>query len=257
MWGGSTRPSYESWTSYNPAESDSPGGPAGSGPPAGWVAGTSPAALRHGSGPGACLVTAVTGVVLAGGRGSRLGGVDKARLEIGGMTTLDRVRAALAGLVDETILVVNDAGLAGTAGVRIVRDPEPHAGVLPALLAALDVAAHPLCVLVACDMPFLNTGLLRWLVEAAAGRDVVIPEVGGQLQPMHAVYRREPCREAIAAALQRGDRRMISFLEGLRVRRVEEAEARLFDPELRSFFNINTAEELAEASHLALAEQPR
>ena len=201
-------------------------------------------------------MTLATGIVLAGGRGSRLGGVDKARLDIGSLTTLERVRAALDGLASETILVVNDEGLVGTPGLRLVRDPEPHAGVMPALLAALEVAVRPLCVLVACDMPFLNPALLRWLVAAAADQDVVIPEVGGQLQPMHAVYRRQPCRDAIAAALARGDRRMISFLDGLRVRRVAEAEARLLDPELRSFFNINTAEDLAEARRLALAEPP-
>ena len=197
-----------------------------------------------------------SGIVLAGGRGSRLGGVDKARLEIAGVTTLDRVLAALAPLVAETIVVSNDDALVGTPGVRVVRDPEPHAGVLPALLAALSEARQSLCVLVACDMPFLEPTLLRRLLELATEQDVVIPEIGGQLQPMHAVYRRQPCRDAIAAALARGDRRMISFLDGLRVRRVAEAEARLLDPELRSFFNINTAEDLAEARRLALAEPP-
>ena len=197
-----------------------------------------------------------TGIVLAGGRGSRLGGVDKAQLEIAGATTLDRVRAALAPLVAETIVVCNDDAPAGTPSVRLVRDPEPHAGVLPALLAALSEATQPLGVLVACDMPFLNPALLRRLLELGSDHDVVIPAVGGQLQPMHAVYRRDRCRDAIAAALARGDRRMISFLDGLRVRRVDEAEARALDPELRSFFNINTPEDLAEARRLALAEPP-
>ena len=202
-------------------------------------------------------MTRGSGIVLAGGRGSRLGGVDKARLDIAGTTTLDRVRAALAPLVAEMILVCNDDALAQTPGVRVVPDPEPHAGVLPALLAALSEAAQPLCVLVACDMPFLNTGLLQWLLDLAEECDVVIPDVAGQLQPMHAVYRREPCRDAIAAALARGDRRMISFLDALRVRRVEEAEARALDPELRSFFNINTPDDLAQARRLAVAERTR
>jgi molybdopterin-guanine dinucleotide biosynthesis protein A len=195
----------------------------------------------------------VTGIVLAGGRGSRLGGVNKALLEIGGSTTLERTLAVVADVAEETILVVNDDSLAGTPSVRFVRDPEPHAGVLPALLAALEAATQPLAALVACDMPFLNGPLLRWLVDRSAEFDVVIPTVGDQLQPMHAIYRRDACRAAIAAALARGDRRMISFLDAVQVCRVAEDELRRLDPELRSFFNINTAEDLAEARRMAVA----
>ena len=109
----------------------------------------------------------VTGIVLAGGKGTRLGGVDKASLEIGGVTTLRRVRDVLDELVSETVIVVNEDRPSGTAGAIVIRDPEPHAGVLPALRAALEVASQPLCILVACDMPFLNPRLLRRLVRWA------------------------------------------------------------------------------------------
>ena len=199
---------------------------------------------------------AATGIVLAGGRGSRLGGVNKALLEVGGRTLLDRVRAALAGVTDETILVVNDDSLDATPGVRIVRDPEPHAGVLPALLVALEIASFPACILVACDMPFLSKDLVRALLERHRRYDVAIPVVDGREQPMHAIYRRDPCRAAVATALARGDRRMISFLGDLRVLRVGEDELRRVDPLLRSFFNINTPEDLAEARRIA-ATVPR
>ena len=197
------------------------------------------------------VVIAATGIILAGGRGSRLGGVNKALLRVGGLTTLERVRAALGGLTDETVVVVNDDSLADTPGVRFIRDPDPHAGVLPALKAALSTAQNPTCILLACDMPFVYGPLLRWLVEQCADHDVVMPIVGEQPQPMHAVYRRDPCRSAITAALERGDRRMISFLDGLQVRRVSEHELRRLDPELRSFFNVNTPEDLAEAERIA------
>lgn len=193
----------------------------------------------------------VTGIILAGGKGSRLGGADKARLEIGGISTLDRVRGALSELVRETILVVNEDRPVDASAVRFLRDPRPHGGVLPALHAALEAANEPICLLVACDMPFICTALLSWLLRQAEGQDVVIPLVGGQLQPMHAVYRRDTCRAAIETALSRGDRRMISFLDGLHVRRIEETEVRQLDPDLRSFFNINTTDDLSEARRLA------
>ncbi|MDP8922994.1 MAG: molybdenum cofactor guanylyltransferase [Chloroflexota bacterium] len=196
-------------------------------------------------------MTSVTAIVLAGGKGSRLGGVDKALLEIGGRRTIDRVLGALDGLATDVVAVVNEDRLADVAGIRRIADPEPHAGVLPALQAALSVAREPLCLLVACDMPFLQPALLRRLVELAEGYDVVIPHVDGQPQPMHAVYRRDPCRGAIAESLARGQRRMIAFLDAVRVRTVPEDKVRSVDPDLRSFFNVNTPEDLERARALA------
>lgn len=196
----------------------------------------------------------VTGIILAGGRGSRLGGLDKASLEIGGVSTLERARQALRDLVVETVIVVNDERLADTPDAVVIRDPEPHAGVLSALHAALGIATSPLCILVACDMPLLNRGLLAWLVECAHDYDAVVPEVNGRPQPMHAVYRRERCHPAIGDALRRGDRRMISFLDGLRVLRPAEPDLERLDPGLRSFFNVNTPEDLGLARVLAGAD---
>ena len=64
---------------------------------------------------------------------------------------------------------------------------------------------------------------------------------------MHAVYRRQPVLEAIQAALERGERRMISYFASVRVREVQEAEWRAVDAGGAAFFNVNTPEELAEA----------
>lgn len=189
--------------------------------------------------------------ILAGGRGSRLGGVDKASLEVGGQTLLDRVLAAVQPLADEVLAIVNDERLRGDPRLTLVHDPEPHAGVLPALLAALETARSPLLLLVACDMPFVDQRVIQLLLDAVADHDVAIPIVGGIAQPMLAVYRVAPCRRAIAAALARGGRRMISFLEDVRTHRVTEDELRAIDTSLRSFFNVNTPAELEEARRLA------
>lgn len=189
----------------------------------------------------------VTGIVLAGGKGNRLGGALKALLPLGSKTSLERVLAALRPLCAELVLVANDPVLEQVPGARAVFDPKPHAGVLPALRHGLAEAASPLAIVVACDMPLLSTELLGSLLARAAQADVVIPVVEGRPEPMHAVYRPMACVEAIDAALAAGERRMISFLDRLRVVRVEEAELRALDPELVSFFNVNTPEDLALA----------
>lgn len=193
----------------------------------------------------------LTVVVLAGGRGTRLGGVKKALLDVGGKPIVERVLDAVRPLSDEIIVVDNDDSLAHLPGVRIVPDTETRAGVLTALYSGLSAATSELCLVVACDMPFLSRGLLEWLVAQTTGSDVVIPVTGGQMDPMHAIYRRAPCLDAIGRALERGDKRMTSYLGDVRVRRVDEPELRALDPELRSLFNVNTADDLIWAHEIA------
>jgi molybdopterin-guanine dinucleotide biosynthesis protein A len=200
-------------------------------------------------GPSAGTLLTVT--ILAGGRGSRLGGADKAALDVGGRPLLEHVLEAVGPLASQTLIVANDDRFNGDARLTVVRDREPHAGVLPALLAALDVATAPLMLLVACDMPFLSREVVRHLTDLAAGHDVVMPYVDGIAQPMHAIYRVEPCRTAIQAALAAGRRRMIAFLDDVDTLAVDEAELRRIDPALRTFFNVNTPDDLAEARQIA------
>jgi molybdopterin-guanine dinucleotide biosynthesis protein A len=195
----------------------------------------------------------VTPIIVAGGLGTRLGGVKKATLEVGGRPVIERVLDAVRPIAErnEIIVVDNDDSLSHLAGVRIVPDAETRAGVLMALHSGLTAAESELCVVVACDMPFLNTYLLRWLIELAGDFDIVMPVTDGRMDPMHAVYRRVTCLETIGNALARGDKRMISYLGDVRVREVMADRLRLHDPNLYSFFNINTVEDLAQARHLA------
>lgn len=194
-----------------------------------------------------------TALIFAGGRASRLGGVNKALLEVGGRTIVARILAALGPLVDERVLLTNDAALAELDEVSLVFDPSPHAGVLPALAAGLAAAMGDVCLAVACDMPFVSRGLFAHLlaVQQADDADVVIPRTAGFLEPMHAVYRRAPVLQAIRAALARGDQRMISYFAEVRVREVAEDEWRPVDASGTAFFNVNTPADLEEARRLA------
>jgi len=198
-----------------------------------------------------------TALIFAGGRASRLGGVNKALLEVGASTIVTRILAALGPLVDERVLLTNDAALAGLADVRLVFDPTPHAGVLPALAAGLAAAVGEVCLAVACDMPFISPALFNHLLEVQrrTDADVVIPRSAGFLEPMHAVYRRGPVLDAIQAALARGDQRMISYFAAVRVYEVAEAEWRPVDPSGTAFFNVNTPADLEQARVLAVLRQ--
>jgi molybdopterin-guanine dinucleotide biosynthesis protein A len=193
--------------------------------------------------------------ILAGGRGSRLGGIDKAAVDLNGSPILEHQLAALAPLAREILVVANDDRLAADPRLTVILDPDPHAGVLPALLAALEAATSDLMLLVACDMPFVSRRLVEHLVELAADYDAVVPKVDGYEQVMHAVYRVEPCRVAVKSALDQGRRRMIAFLDDVRTLTVDESDLRPYDPALRSFFNVNTPEDLALARGLDAADR--
>ena len=199
----------------------------------------------------------LTAIIFAGGLGTRLGSVKKALLDVGGEPIVERVLDAVRPLAAHVIVVDNDGSLAHLPEVEIVPDVETRAGVLTALYSGLSATTTELCLVVACDMPFLDTRLLRWLVEQAPSYDVVIPAVAEQMDPMHAVYRRERCLQAIGRALQRGEKRMTAYLEDVRVREVGEAELRAIDPELHSLFNVNTPEDLEWARRLAAGDVAR
>ena len=179
--------------------------------------------------------------------------MNKALLEVGGATILDRILTALDPLVDERVLLTNDPSLAHFGVLRLVYDPQPYAGVLPALAAGLASTVADVCLTVACDMPFVSRRVFEHLLDllATAGADVVIPRTAGFLEPMHAVYRREPVLEAIRAALARGEQRMISYFGDVRVREVAEDEWHTWEPTGSAFFNVNTADDLEQARRLA------
>ena len=189
-------------------------------------------------------------VILAGGHGSRLGGVNKALLQVGGQPIVERTLTAIRPLVEHFTLVVNDDVLA-SLNIPLFHDPAPHAGVLPALLTGLRATSADLCLVAACDMPFIRSALAKHLFESCQDHDVCLPYTDGRPEPMLAVYRRKPCIEAISGALALGHMRMIAFLDDLRVARLDERDLKAHDPELLSFFNVNEPDDLAKAQVIA------
>jgi molybdopterin-guanine dinucleotide biosynthesis protein A len=184
-------------------------------------------------------------VILAGGRSQRLGR-DKSLLPLGGEPLLARTVARLAPLSDDLIVVTNHADRYEPLGlpVRLVPDQRPGLGALMGIYSGLRAARHPLALAVACDMPFLNVSLLRYMLALAPDHDVVIPRLDGFLEPLHAVYGCA-CLGPMADVLEAGRRQIIAFFDQVRVRYVGEGEVDRFDPERLSFVNVNTPQDWA------------
>ncbi len=183
---------------------------------------------------------------MAGGKSRRMGR-DKAWLDVGdGRPIVQRVIDVLSEVADEVFLVANDERYRAL-GLRVVPDRFPDGGVLGGIATAIGAATHDRVLVAACDMPFLRADVFRLLVASSDGADAVVPLVAGEHEPLHALYTKA-CLAPIERALASGKMRAISFFGGVRVRTLEELELRAADPELRSFTNVNTPEELAAAT---------
>ncbi len=181
-------------------------------------------------------------IVLAGGQSRRMGR-DKALIEFQGKPVIAHVIAALRELTPDVVVVSNRLDRYGPFGARVAADYDPPCGPLGGIAVGLQAIAHELAVVVACDMPFLNVTLLRWLIDQAGEYDAVVPQTGGEFEPLHAVYRRG-CYQPIVQRLERGERRVISFFADVRLRTVSEPEWRVLDPAGRSLVNLNTPDDL-------------
>ncbi len=186
----------------------------------------------------------ISGAVLAGGRGLRMG-MDKALVRLDGETLLQRVVSRVAFLAEEVLVVGRDS-VDPSLPARAVPDCRPGTGSLGGIYTALRAARGTRCLVVGCDMPFLNRRLLSYLIDLSAAYDVVIPRLDHLVEPLHAVYAKA-CLEPIADLLNQGDLRIYDFFDRVHVRYVERAEVTVFDPDLLSFFNVNTPEQLQQA----------
>lgn len=185
-------------------------------------------------------------VIQAGGQSSRMGR-DKALVSLAGQPMIRHVFARLIGLGDETLVTTNNQDELKFLELPLIPDQDPGAGALPGLRTALSAAKGDRVLVVACDMPFVNRLLLERLVELSANADVVVPRWEDRYQTMQSVYAREKVLAAVDEALAQGDRRMISFYPQVKVRIVPPDEVAQYDPSGRSFFNVNTPQDLIEA----------
>lgn len=191
-------------------------------------------------------------IAIQAGGASRRMGQDKALVPFLGRTLLEYVLDQIAGFGSETLIITNRPEAYEKFGVQLRSDVLPGLGALGGLYSAIHHAEHDRCLVLACDMPFVNRPLLRHMVSMAADHDAVVPrlEPAEFAEPFRAVYRKT-CLGPLRSALEAGERRVASALAGLDIRLLDRTEIERFDPGARSFFNINTPEDLEEARRLA------
>ena len=194
----------------------------------------------------------LTIVIQAGGMSSRMG-EDKALKIFLGKPLIQRVIERMTPIADEIIVTTNRPAEYAFLNLRLVPDLKPGRGALGGLYTAIASAAHPLVVVVACDMPFASQmffeGARRLMVKEEA--DVVIAKTDEGYEPLHALYRRETCLPAIESAIDADQWKVIAWFPQVKVRVLTPDEIKLLDPSGLCFWNLNTPEEFAEAERRA------
>jgi molybdenum cofactor guanylyltransferase len=189
-----------------------------------------------------------TGFVLAGGKSTRMGS-DKALLDFGGHTLLDRALAVLRAVCPKVGVVGESEG--SSSYVATVQDIYAGCGPLGGIHAALRSSSAELNLLLAVDMPFVPKGLLAFLLDTAAACDaaVTVPRTRRGFQPLCAVYRREFAGPA-EAALRAGNFKVDAVFQTVRVRVIEEMELGEAGFSDTVFTNLNTPEDVRLAKEL-------
>ncbi len=196
----------------------------------------------------------VTSIVLTGGKSSRLG-KDKALEGIGGKSLIQLVVQRLT-LISNQILIVGSSyqfDFPVNCSLEYREDLHPGKGPLGGIYTGLVVSKSFYNLVVACDMPFLNVELLRYIIKLSPGFDAVIPRVG-RIQPLHAVYCKS-CLDDMRKCLENNQLKIAYFLNTINVKYLEQSECQRFDPALLSFFNINFPADLDYASMLSDRER--
>ncbi|MCX7192997.1 MAG: molybdenum cofactor guanylyltransferase [Proteobacteria bacterium] len=192
------------------------------------------------------MIANCTALILAGGESRRMG-QDKANLMLGEQTLLQRVSAIVQPLFSETLVSVR-APRADCDLIQVCDNPA-HAGPLAGLAAGLEGAKTAWIFAVACDMPFITSQLIEYISEFRKDYDAVVPVVESFPQPMAAFYATR-CLGVLHEILSgNGKKSPRTLLDKLNVRYVNEAELQAAD--LRSFFDLDTPEDMSIAVNIA------
>lgn len=191
-------------------------------------------------------ISSISAIILAGGRATRMGGENKALLSVDGKTIIERSLKVLEQIFDEIILITNYPEAFNHLPVQKYRDLIPGAGSLGGLYTGLKLCNGDYGFLFACDMPFLNPEVIRFMMTRIDGCDIIIPRVNGMLEPLHALYSKR-CLTHIEEYIKMRDLKILNFFRDVKVLEIDSESLKEYDPELKFIVNVNSPADLRHA----------
>lgn len=191
-----------------------------------------------------------TGVILSGGLNKRFDGENKAFISVGGRRIIDRLLDVFSDLFDEIILVTNHPELFLQWDLTIVTDIIDLRSSLTGIHTGLFYSNNPYAFFSACDTPFLKKELVEILVKQIEQKiDIIMPETAAGFEPLCAIYSKR-CLKPAEDHLKANKVKIQWAFRSNRIKNIPENQLRTVDPELRSFLNINTPEDLVRAEEM-------
>lgn len=194
-------------------------------------------------------------VILAGGDSKRLGR-PKGLLDFNGQTLIGLVAGKLLEFFQEITVVTDRPDLYEFLPARITGDllTENQKSSLRGIHAGLSASNLPYQFVAACDLPFLNLELIKYMSGFAPDFDAVVPRIGSYYQPLHAFYKRS-CIDIIERQVRSGHYKVTDFYDHIKIKFITLPEVQRFDPEQQAFININTWNDYEQALEIIAGER--
>lgn len=191
----------------------------------------------------------ICAVILCGGQSTRMG-TNKSLLEINNQKVIDILVEELKQITDSTILIANDKAPYEYLNLPIYKDRYLDSGPLAGIEAAMHHVESKSYLFAACDMPFINKDIYKYLFQFLGDVDAVVPKYEGRVHPLASIYQRT-CLPIIQEKLEEGDFRVRSFYDEINIKYVEDFDSfDSFDVK-KHFFNMNNPTQYKEAKDLA------
>ncbi len=184
------------------------------------------------------FTSSISVAIMAGGKSSRMGR-DKSFVNLSGKPMIEHVLEKVSDIGEELFIISNNPSKYQHLALPTYTDIIPGMGPLGGLYTALYKSSKSHVLVIACDMPWLNRPLLRYLISIRDQAEAIVPRWTKHPEPLHAVYSQD-CLPAIKDRLSAGKLKMVSFYELINVLFVEKSKIIQFDPSGKSFSNVNT-----------------
>jgi molybdopterin-guanine dinucleotide biosynthesis protein A len=181
-------------------------------------------------------------VILAGGENKRMP-VLKAFIDVDGDKIIEKNLRIMKALFRENMIVTNQPEAYTYLGVPLLGDIYDTRGPMSGVVTALLNSSSNWIFVSACDMPFLNPALIEYMVSKRSGCDAVVPVISGKQEPLCALYSKR-LFNSMEKALLGGHKSLRDFLNSKRVKYIESADIKTFDPAGLSFINLNTPQDI-------------
>lgn len=197
----------------------------------------------------------MTGIILAGGEGKRLG-KDKAAIMLNGELLVSKIVSTLKKVFKEVLIITSEEKLESYKSIlsgqniKIYPDIYQQKGALGGIHSGLKFSSSFHSFFAGCDMPFLNLSLIEYFKEISKAYDVVVAKLESRFEPLHAVYSKN-CLPYIEDLIKKDNLRIFDFYDKVKLRIIGEDEIERYDSKKLSFFNINTVEDQKKAIRIS------